>query len=141
MFFCCEELDFCLGAIARGWGVRYRGDLAVRHKLSPERRLSWQGKRWFHFVRNRIYVERKHGAGWAALAPRMAGYLVKGICNGLTGDTLRAIAAALRLSAGLTVRPKPERARAYIASNDRAHRRSALLRIKDEVLIRLPRAA
>jgi GT2 family glycosyltransferase len=35
LFFCWEEYDFCLRAIARFWRARYRGDIVVRHKVSP----------------------------------------------------------------------------------------------------------
>ena len=78
LFFCWEEFDFCLRAIERGWRIRYRGDIAVRHKVCPERRIAWSGTRWFHFVRNRLYIERKWGAGWLPLLPRFAFYLLKG---------------------------------------------------------------
>lgn len=61
LFFCWEELDFCLRAIDRGWRIRYRGDIAVRHKVSPERREAWSGTRWFYFVRNR-YMLSANGA-------------------------------------------------------------------------------
>ena len=40
LFFCWEEFDFCLRAIERGWRIRYRGDIAVHHKVSPERRVA-----------------------------------------------------------------------------------------------------
>jgi GT2 family glycosyltransferase len=76
LFFCWEEYDFCLRAIARYWRVRYRGDIVVRHKVSPERRVTWSGDRWFHFVRNRLYIGWKSGESWLALAPRIAGVCV-----------------------------------------------------------------
>ena len=59
LFFCWEEFDFCLRAIALGWRVRYRGDIVVRHKVAAERRIGWSTARWFYFVRNRLYIERK----------------------------------------------------------------------------------
>ncbi len=34
LFFCWEEFDFCLRAIALGWRIRYRGDIVIRHKVS-----------------------------------------------------------------------------------------------------------
>ena len=61
LFFCWEEYDFCLRAITRGWRIRYCGDLVVHHKASRARRVTWSGRRWFHFVRNRLYIERKYG--------------------------------------------------------------------------------
>jgi GT2 family glycosyltransferase len=53
LFFCWEEFDFCLRAIALGWRIRYRGDIVIRHKVSAEHRVAWSGTRWFYFVRNR----------------------------------------------------------------------------------------
>ena len=41
LFFCWEEFDFCLRAIAAGWRVRYRGDIVIRHKVAGERRVRW----------------------------------------------------------------------------------------------------
>jgi GT2 family glycosyltransferase len=140
LFFCWEEFDFCLRAIARGWRVRYRGDIAVRHKACPERRLDWSAGRWFLFVRNRLYIARKHGASWPALLPRAAAYFAKGVRNGLAAETLRAVAAAARM------RPEPEAKggrglRAYLAEVDRSHRGPAWVRLRTEVLARLPGTA
>jgi GT2 family glycosyltransferase len=138
LFFSWEEFDFCLRAIDRGWRVRYRGDIVIRHKVSTERRFAWSGKRWFYYVRNRLYIERKWGASWPALAPRYAGYLLKGSRNGVFTQTLRALPAAMRMAARLQVRPLSPAARDYLARNDAAHRGSALTRVRREVLAALP---
>ena len=94
LFFCWEEYDFCARAMARFWRIRYRGDIVVRHKVSPERRVTWSGDRWFHFVRNRLYIGRKSGHSWLALTPRMAGYCIKATRNGCLRETPRALWAA-----------------------------------------------
>jgi GT2 family glycosyltransferase len=122
LFFCWEEFEFCLRAIERGWRIRYRGDIVVRHKVSPERRVDWSGTRWFHFVRNRLYIEGKWGARWPVLLPRFAYYLIKGMRNGLLLQTLRAWSAAMRLSAGLVVQRRSPAARNYLRLHDAAHR-------------------
>lgn len=141
LFFCWEELDFCLRAVARGWQVRYHGDIAVRHKVCPERRLDWSNGRWFHFVRNRLYIGRKQGCSWHVLLPRAAAYAVKGARNGLGAETLRAISAAARMSAGLRGPPASAAVRAYLARHDAAHRGIGLSRLRHEVLARLPGTA
>ncbi|MGA9866821.1 MAG: glycosyltransferase [Acetobacteraceae bacterium] len=141
LFFCWEELDFCLRAIALGWGVRYRGDIEVRHKVSAERRLDWGDGRWFHFVRNRLYIGRKQGCSWAALAPRAGGYLIKGARNGLALETLRAIRAAARMSGGAQGAPASAEVRAYLDRHDAAYREGPLSRLRTEVFARLPGAA
>lgn len=138
LFFCWEELDFCLRAIARGWRVRYHGDIAVRHKISPERRLDWADGRWFHFVRNRLYIGRKQGDSWPSLLPLTSGYLLRGARNGLAGETLRAIAAAAGMGAGLRGPPVSAAVRDYLARHDGAHRGNALARLRREALARLP---
>ena len=138
LFFCWEEYDFCLRAIARGWQVRYRGDIAVRHKVSGQHRFAWSGTRWFYFVRNRLYIGRKMGVSWVGLAPRYLGYLLKGLRNGVAGQTLRALPAAVRLSRNVVPLAMPAAGRDYIAANDAAHRGSTLRRIRSEVLAALP---
>jgi GT2 family glycosyltransferase len=122
LFFCWEEFDFCLRAIDHGWRIRYRGDIAVRHKVCHERRVTWTGTRWYHFVRNRLYIERKWGARWFSLMPRVGFYLIKGARNGLLIQTVRAISAATRLSSHVTARRHPQPARDYLQLNDTAHR-------------------
>ena len=105
LFFCWEEYDFCLRAIARFWRVRYRGDIVIRHKVSPERRVTWSGDRWFHFVRNRLYIARKCGHSWLGLTPRMAGYCIKAARNGRLGETMRAMWAAFMMARGVVHAP------------------------------------
>ncbi len=138
LFFCWEEFDFCLRAVALGWTIRYRGDIAVLHKVSPQQRVAWTARRWFFFVRNRIYIERKYGSGWVALVPRIAGYWVRGLLNGVGGQTLPGLAEAVRMSRATRTRPLPPHARAYLARTDRAHRGSPLGRLRDEVMATLP---
>jgi GT2 family glycosyltransferase len=134
LFFCWEEYDFCLRAIANGWRVRYCGDLIIRHKVSSERRVEWSDNRWFHFVRNRLYIERKYGQSWLALIPRMLGYLIKGARNGLGWRTPRAILAAIWMGRRTFVPPLPGAARAYLRRHDAAHRGGLGQRVRAEVL-------
>jgi len=107
LFFCWEELDFCRRVGARGWRVRYRGDIAVRHKVSAEQRVAWSGTRWFWFVRNRLYVGRKHGASWLSLLPRCAIYLLRAWRDGALWQAVRGMREAVRLSMGARVATEP----------------------------------
>jgi GT2 family glycosyltransferase len=122
LFFCWEELDFCLRAIQRGWRIRYRGDIVVRHKVSTEHRVIWSDKRWFHFVRNRLCIARKWSTPWPALLARVGFYLIRGSRNGMPVQTLRAIAAGL----GTQVTPcrLSPAAQRYLRANDAVHRRN-----------------
>jgi GT2 family glycosyltransferase len=138
LFFCWEEYDFCLRAIAGRWRIRYRGDLIVRHKVSPERRVTWSGTRWFHYVRNRIYIGRKNGQSWLALTPRMAGYCLKAARNGCLRDTPRALRDAFRMAHGVARIPLPPAALEYLHRTDTAWRGGWLSRFRREVLAILP---
>jgi GT2 family glycosyltransferase len=141
LFFCWEEYDFCLRAIARFWRVRYRGDLVIRHKVSPERRVVWSGSRWFHYVRNRIYIGRKNGESWLTLAPRMAGYCVKGARNGCFRDTPKALLAAVRMARGVRREALPPAALDYLRRTDTVWRGGWLTRLRREVMTALPGTA
>ena len=142
LFFCWEEFDFCLRAIALGWRIRYRGDIEIRHKVSPGRRVGWSGERWFYFVRNRIYIGRKLDPSWLRLAPRIAGYLLKGLRNGMLIQTLRALFAASAMAPRATQAMSPD-GLSYLNSNDRAYRGSWIRRLRQEVFSRIgpPRTA
>jgi hypothetical protein len=73
-------------------------------------------------VRNRLYIERKWGATWLNLMPRVGFYLIRAARNGLLIQTMRAIPAAIRLSSHVTARRHPPAARNYLQLNDAAHR-------------------
>jgi GT2 family glycosyltransferase len=139
LFFCWEEYDFCLRAIALGWRIRYHGDIVIRHRVCSERRVDWSADRWFYFVRNRLHIERKLGRRWFALAPRAAGYLLKGWRNGLLLQTLRAVAAARTMGSRRVTTTMSRAAVSYLARNDRAHRGSPLGRLRREALGRIIR--
>ncbi len=138
LFFCWEEYDFCLRAITRGWQVHYQGDIVVRHKVSPERRVTWTGDRWFHFVRNRLYIERKLGRSWLALTPRVIGYAVKALRNGCLADTPRAVRAASVMARGVIPAPLSAKALDYLWRTDTAQRGGFFTRLRREVLATLP---
>ncbi len=137
LFFCWEEFDFCLRAVALGWRIAYRGDIVIRHRVTAERRVAWTGDRWFRFVRNRLYIARKTGAGWIGLMPRIAGYLVKGTRNRKLMATVAAIRAAGGMAVGVQPAPLPRAARAYLRRNDTAWRGGPWRRLRAEVLVRL----
>lgn len=145
LFFTWEEFDLALRLINMGRRIRYRGDIAVLHKVSPEARVAWSGTRWHHFVRNRLYVAMKHGAHPLALVPRFLAYQVKGARNGVLAQGLRAGPAALALArrfqppAGTAHLYGATRAsRDYLARTDAAHRGGLLRRLRGEVLGGLP---
>ncbi|MCU0983405.1 MAG: glycosyltransferase [Acetobacteraceae bacterium] len=145
LHFTWEEFDLSLRFIAAGQAVRYRGDLEILHKVSPERRFDWGGTRWFYHVRNRLYIEGKIGTGLAARTLRWLGYLVKGALNGAGGQAIRALPESRAMLARFRADPaKAARyrldaaARSYLARNDAAHRGGMLDRLRREVFAALP---
>ncbi|MBL6455931.1 glycosyltransferase [Belnapia sp. T6] len=148
LFFCWEEFDFALRAINAGQRIRYRGDIAVRHKVSGEHRFAWSGTRWYHFVRNRIYIGLKYGLAPASLLPRFLAYQVKGARNGVLAQGLRAGPDAIRMWRRFRPAPGTESlyrldpaARDYLARNDAAYRGGMARRVRAELLAALPGAA
>jgi len=145
LFFTWEEFDLALRLINMGRRIRYRGDIAVRHKVSPEHRFGWTGTRWHHFVRNRLYVAMKHGAHPATLLPRFLAYQLKGLRNGVLRQGLSAGAEALAMARRFRPAPGTEHlygptaaASAYLARTDAAHRGGLVARLRGEVLGGLP---
>lgn len=146
LFFCWEEFDFALRAINAGRRIRYRGDIAVRHKVSGEHRFAWSGTRWFYFVRNRIYIGLKYGDAALGLLPRFLAYQVRGARNGVLAKGLKAGPAALGLArryraAHGTAGDLTAAARDYLRRNDAAHRGGLTGRLRKEVLAALPQTA
>jgi GT2 family glycosyltransferase len=145
LFFAWEEYDLALRLLNMGRRIRYAGDIAVRHKVSSEGRFNWSGTRWFHFVRNRLYIEMKHGANAATLLPRFLAYQLKGARNGVLRQGLQAGPAALALARRFRPEPGTEHlyratahAQAWLARNDAAHRGTLVDRLRREVLGALP---
>lgn len=103
LFFCWEEYDFCRRAIDEGWRIAYRGDLVVRHKVTPEQRVHWGNGRWYWYVRNRLYIARKYGD--LSLWPRVAWYLWRGVRYGLPADTLRGLVDGWSMEVGRVTAP------------------------------------
>ncbi len=114
--------------------MRYDGRIAVTHKVSAEQRVCWSGERWFYFVRNRLRIERRWGASWLGLGPRMAGYVVRGMRNGQGVNTLLAIAAARQADRGGRRFRKTRAMREYMLANDGAWRGGLIRRLRGDVL-------
>ena len=120
--FAREEFDFCLRAIERGWRIRYRGDIAVRHQGLPRPPR--------HLVRLTLVLFRAQPAlhraqmgCWVVwTAAGIAYYLIRGARNGVLRQTLRALPAAIQLSCGVAVQCHSPAARRYLLRNDTAYR-------------------
>jgi len=138
LFFTWEEYDFALRAIDQGWRLLYAGDIAVHHRLAPERRVGWTDRRWFFYVRNRVYIARKWKPSRTALAIRLAAYTLRSLRIGLPRQGIGAIVAAFRMPLGAETHAMSHAGRAYLHAVDHSVRGGVLARIRGEVLSSLP---
>jgi GT2 family glycosyltransferase len=77
LFFMWEELDLSYQLINLGYTIRYSPEIRVRHKLSPHMRIEWRGKRYYYFVRHRLYVDFKYNRSWGRWWRYAVGYFIK----------------------------------------------------------------
>jgi GT2 family glycosyltransferase len=138
LFFTWEEFDFALRAIDRGWELLHAGDIAVHHKLATQARVDWSARRWFLFVRNRLYIERKWRPPLVALVARAAGYGLRSVRMGLGRQCGAAVLAALRMPLPAPPRWMSAAGRAYLRVADTAWRGGFWGRWRGEVMAGLP---
>jgi GT2 family glycosyltransferase len=135
-FFTWEEYDFCLGAIAASWRIRYDGSLAVIHKVSQQARVGWDAVRLTYYIRNRLIIARKWNESWLTLSSRVVGYLIRGTMSQRLGATIKGVRAAF--SADIKQRRRmSKRMRDYLRTNETRHRGSWFFRIRTEVFGRM----
>jgi len=145
LFFCWEETDLCYRFINMGLKIRYVPSIKILHKVSPEKRVSWDGGRYYYLVRNRLYLFEKYGTLLPVTLLFALGYLIKGRANNVLDQVPRAIADAFKLSARFRRETSDRRlyrlspaARFYISEHDTKLRGSIFRRLKAELLGRLP---
>jgi GT2 family glycosyltransferase len=97
LFFCQEELDLCYRMLNLGYRIEYFPGAKIRHKVSPDHRVAWDGGRYFFTVRNALYTSYKFGAPLPRLAVAAAAFLARGAFNGVAGAALRGLGAAIGL--------------------------------------------
>ena len=90
LFFYWEELDLSYALQSAGFDVLHVGELSVLHNVSPERRVTWAGGRFYYYVRNRVAIEWKYfGLGKAVLFSGW--YLLLAIRRGHIRDAVRGL--------------------------------------------------
>lgn len=136
--FTWEEFDFALRAIAAGWHLLYDGTVAVHHKRATAARFDWGDRRWFLYVRNRLYIARKWRRPAFFLAPRVTAYALKSFRIGLARQGLRGIRAGLAMPLPHAPAEMGETAVAYLWQTDGRWRGSLWQRLRREVLAAVP---
>jgi GT2 family glycosyltransferase len=97
LFFCWEEPDLSERMLRCGYSIVYDPQVEVLHKISPEGRVDWSGDRYYYFARNAIYVHFKRTRSVRSTVGVAAGYLVKGLYNGLPMQAIPGLFAAARM--------------------------------------------
>ncbi len=140
IFFYWEELDLSYQMINLGYKICFFPNIVILHKVSSEKRITWQGERFYFLVRNAIYLNWKYFRSIYSLLFITTGYLIKGFYNGLFKNTIRGIIQAFILICR-SKQPKKyilnKNARDYIYRNDIVYRGNICTRIKEDVLRKL----
>jgi GT2 family glycosyltransferase len=143
LFFYWEELDLAYQFIQQGFVISYEPSIVVRHKVAPEKRTNWKDKRFYYLVRNALYLDWKYFGSRSKLTTLAAGYLVKGLCNGVLSQAIAGIRDGMRMAGRLNLSDRvilSSEALAYIWQNDLKHRGNVWQRMMREVLTPLPRS-
>lgn len=140
LFFYWEEVDLSNRMIQEGYTIEYDPAVIVLHKRDEEGRYHWKDDRFYYLVRNALYLEWKFYRSPVRLAMMAVGYLAKGIYNGLAGQALRGLLAALPRIWHLVPPSQPlgMSARAYIRQHETRYRGGLWTRLRHEVLEKLP---
>ena len=97
LFFMHEELDLARRMINLGYRIKYSPKVVIGHKVSPERRVGWNGPRWRYHTRNHLYLDVKLKTRLASLLFHNALLFYKGIKSGLGKDTVSGFYQGIKL--------------------------------------------
>jgi len=144
LFFYWEETDFSYRVINLGYQLLYEPKIVVLHKVSPEARVEWTGRRYYFLVRNALYINFKYNRSILKVVILTLGYLMKGLYNRLFWQTLTGVLDAcnmckqVQLKFPLMHTKLTEEASTYIFQYETVHRGSLWNRLKTEVFTILP---
>jgi GT2 family glycosyltransferase len=141
LFFYWEEVDLSYQLINLGFEILYYPPVVIRHKVSLESKVSWDGDRFYFLVRNFLYLHWKfYQSIWSFLI-YAGGYFIKAGRNRLLNQYYRGISDSIRM---VRQNKKPNHyklnkaGRLYIHTFDTDVRGDFITRIKNEVFSRLP---
>ena len=139
LFFCNEEEDISFRAIDGGFKIIYCPAIKVYHKNSQEFKFSWGSKRYYFFVRNRLYLCWKY----LPLIPAVSrsfmyiiGYPIKAIPNKTLKQSIKGIFNAFKLFPRAFSLRKPVKLSTYkkMRSIEQKQRGNFWLRLRYELL-------
>ncbi len=141
LFFFWEELDLSYQLIELGYRILYDPTIVVLHKVSPERRTSWKGDRFYFLVRNALYLDWKYFRSPLRIVRMAIGYQFKGLRNGVVNQAVSGTLDAfsmMRMPRKERRRPLSKQALGYLWENDLSYRGSEWRRLWTEVFEKLP---
>jgi len=98
LFIMGEEIDLSYRVLNAGFSIRYVPEIRVRHKVSPERRVTWRSGRFYYVVRNSLYFQYKSQVPKCQILLSAAAWISKGTYNGLLWSALRGVVDAALMS-------------------------------------------
>lgn len=141
LFFYWEEVDLSYQLINLGYEILYYPPVVIRHKVSLESKVSWEGDRFYFLVRNILYLQWKYYRSIGLFLIYAVGYLIKAGRNQLLKNYFRGIADSIQMirqNKNLSHKKLNKASRLYIHKYDTEIRGDLFTRIKNEVLSRLP---
>lgn len=139
LFFYWEELDLSIRIINSGGQIIYYPAIVIAHKISPDSRVNWSGKRFYFYTRNALLLNEKYRMGAPRLFSRFFGYLVKAVLNGHTDQYKSAVCDFLKSRRSYVNRGETlsKRSLKYIKENESRHRGSIIDRMNLELFSRM----
>jgi len=143
LFFYWEEVDLSYQLINLGYEIIYFPQVVIRHKVSMESKVSWEGDRFYFLVRNFLYLNWKYYGSTSSFLLYSIGYLIKAIRNRLWRQYFRGISDSIKLIRQINRGRQSklnEGGRRYINKFDIQVRGNLFTRLANEVLSKLPGA-
>jgi GT2 family glycosyltransferase len=141
LFFYWEEVDLSYQLINLGYQIEYFPNVKIRHKVSTENKVLWDGNRYYFMVRNILYLNWNYYRSWSSFLVFAIGYLIKGILNGVGRQSIRGINDSIKMCHEMKCNDKKiltSESRRYIYTYDTSVRGSFFTRLKNEIFTRLP---
>ena len=97
LVFLHEEAELSYKIINQGLSIVYDPDVVIRHKVSPERRVSWSGDRYYYNIRNKIYMGSKFNLNVLSTGLDVFMETLGGIKKGYWSGVVRGLAGGVAL--------------------------------------------
>jgi GT2 family glycosyltransferase len=97
LVFLHEETELSYKMINQGFKIIYDPHVVIRHKVSPERRVSWSGDRYYYNIRNKIYLTAKFNLNLVSSALDLSMEVLDGFKCGYARGVIRGLGGGIAL--------------------------------------------